>query len=215
MREPGQRQRGQAAWAPAPAARGRASLNRRAGLAAARPEVMPSGTPTAAAAGSSSRTRWRAPRSAPFSSSSVTIPIANATAGRICSGHQSESCRSQFPARIRRPPRTTSTCSADLRQSRASGIGKQPDQHVASVRVQLVPAQVAGEEPGSGLAVQRRDKQPFPVIGRDLPGQRSGRRCPRNRRHRRGCPASRRQAGAFPARGPGELPVMITLLQDR
>jgi hypothetical protein len=61
---------------------------------------------------------------------------------------------------------------ADLRQSRLPGIGEQADQHVAAARVKLVWPQVAGEEPGSWLTVQRGDKQPFTVLRRDLPGQR-------------------------------------------
>jgi hypothetical protein len=60
---------------------------------------------------------------------------------------------------------------ADLRLPRGSGIRGHPDEHVAAVGVQLVPVQVLGGEPASGLALQRRDQQPVPVRGRGQPGQ--------------------------------------------
>ena len=139
--------------------------------AVAWPEVMPNGTPTVAASGSSSRTRREDPRSAPLSSSSVIVPIANATAGRTCSAPSPGLCWSQCPARTSRPSHDRPHLRADCRLPRGSGIRGHPDEHVAAVGVQLVPVQMLGGEPARGLAVQRRDQQPVPIGGRGQPGQ--------------------------------------------
>ena len=124
------------------------------------------GVPAAA-----SRTRWRTPRSASCSSSSVSIPMANATAGRIRSGHSSGSWRFHVPARIRWPPRTAHTSARMRRLPLNPGVGLQAYQHVAAVRVPSVPGQAADRERCSGQPVHLRDQQPFPVIRWELPGQ--------------------------------------------
>ena len=190
---------------PAPASRavprsaGRRSAGGQAGgdVRAGYPRPWP--TPA-----SSRWTRWRAPRSAPCSSSSVSTPMANAAwRGPARASPSGSAGPTPRPGPAARP------CTAHA-LARTAGGSRGPGSAARWTSTSppwacRPPRAGPGGEPAPGMPVDRGDQQPFPGAAGRCPARYSTSTSPSRSRHRR---TRRRSRDAPAAAGsPGSLPV--------